>query len=160
MNKKIFKILKKLDINYKLYEHEELFTCEQSQNIFHDLSIWHTKNLFLTNDKKSKYYLIVLSALKKADLKSLAQILWEKKFSFARENDLQKYLSIKPWSVSIFWLINDVEKQVNLIIDEYLRNGEKIFAHPNINTQTLELKTSDIKKFLKIFDINYKIIKI
>jgi len=160
MDKKVYEILKKLEIDYKLYEHEELFTCDQSQNVFPDLSIWHTKNLFLTNDKKSKYWLIVLSATKKADLKSLANFLWEKRFSFAREDDLQKYLGIKPWSVSIFWLINNLEKNVDLVIDEYLLEWEKIFAHPNINTKTLELKISDIKKYLEYLKVNYKTIKI
>ncbi len=160
MDEKVLNFLNQNWISYTLYEHEPLFTCQQSQNIFPDLSLWHTKNLFLTDDKKSRFYLVCMSATKKADLKVLAEALGEKRFSFAKEEYLQKYLGIKPWSVSIFGLINDVDRKVNLVIDEYLRNWEKLFAHPNVNTKTLELKIVGIKKYLEILWIDYKIIKI
>ena len=62
---------------------------------------------------------------------------------------MEKFLDITPGSVSVLGLMNDVEKQVTLIIDKDLLEGEYIGCHPCVNTSSLKLKTSDIlEKFL------------
>ena len=62
---------------------------------------------------------------------------------------MEKFLDITPGSVSVLGLMNDVEKQVTLIIDKDLLEGEYIGCHSCVNTSSLKLKTSDIlEKFL------------
>lgn len=54
-----------------------------------------TKNVFLTDDKKSKYYLISLKSDKKIDIKEFKNKYDTRHLSFARENDLKETDTIK-----------------------------------------------------------------
>jgi Ala-tRNA(Pro) deacylase len=53
-----------------------------------------------------------------------------------------------PGSVTLFWLINDSTHHVMVMIDNDLLAQELVGFHPNINTATLVLSSSDFKKFL------------
>ena len=57
---------------------------------------------------------------------------------------MEQFLDITPGSLSILGLMNDKEKQVNLLIDEDVLKGEYIGMHPCINTSSLKLKTADL----------------
>jgi len=59
-----------------------------------------------------------------------------------------KYLKLTPGSVSPFGLINDAQKEVTVVVDNQLLTYQNLAFHPNINTQTLALKTEDFQKYL------------
>jgi Ala-tRNA(Pro) deacylase len=59
-----------------------------------------------------------------------------------------KYLGLTPGSVSPFGLINDTNKEVNIIVDNDLISAQKQAFHPNINTSTLVISTDDFRRFL------------
>ena len=87
--------------------------------------------------------------------------------SFASEVYLNKYLGIKPGSVSPYALLNDEESLVSFYLDEELFKSEFINFHPLINTTTITVKTEnfinfilDNNKKINIFSLNnYTIIK-
>lgn len=145
--KNIYEVLSRLDIEYQKYEHPAVFTVEEASKYDRGDAI-HSKNLFLRNKKGDKHYLIVIRSSIKVNIKNLEEKLGEKNLSFASPDRLMKYLGLTPGSVSPFGLINDISKEVNVIVDNGLMLGERQAFHPNINTVTLVLKTSDFKKFL------------
>jgi Ala-tRNA(Pro) deacylase len=144
----IYQKLNELNIEFNKREHAAVFTVQEADAHFKDVSGGHTKNVFLRNKNKSQYYLVVLESKKKLDLKSLAKQLGETRFSFGSPEKLQHLLSVTPGSVSPFGLMFDTEKELNVIIDQDLWNYETLHFHPNINTATLEIQSRDLRKFL------------
>ncbi len=62
---------------------------------------------------------------------------------------MMKYLGVKPGSVSLFALVNDVNHEVTLFVDEELRKAGKVSFHPNDNTASLVISNADMMKFIE-----------
>lgn len=145
---KVYDVLKKLDINYELRNHPAVFTCVEATRYTSDLVGTHCKNIFLRNRKGNKHYLVTIEENKKLNMKKLEEKLSEKNLSFASEKRMIKYLDLTPGSVSIFGLINDIEKEIIVILDNDLLNEKYINFHPNDNTATITISIDDFNKFL------------
>ncbi len=145
---KVLGVLKSLNIPYDLHEHPAVFTVAEADPYYQDSSGGKSKNLFLRNRNKSKYYLVIIESSKRINLESLAKNLSEVKLSFASPEDLKNILGLTPGSVSPFGLINDTEKKTTVIIDRDLWKYDRLHYHPNVNTATVELSRDDFKKFL------------
>ncbi len=148
---KVLDYLEKNKINYKRYNHKPLPTIAQAMEFWKDLDGTHCKNLFFRNHKGNKHYLVILECSKNLDIKSLELELKQGKISFASEPRMEKYLGLKPGSVSLFGLINDTEKHVKLYIDKDLRNAKKLTFHPNDNTSSLEISKDDMYRFIELW---------
>lgn len=146
--KDIYTLLTKLDIAYEKFEHEAVFTNEQSEKIDIPEVKLNAKNLFLRAEKTHQFYLLTLQHNKRADLKAFAKKVGEKGFSFGSSDELRELMNLTPGSVSPLGLMHDLNTRVKYFIDEDLLNGEKIYIHPNINTATIGLNVGDFKKFL------------
>jgi len=146
--KTVLEALGRLGIPYRRYEHPPVFTVEQAEAHWQDVTGAHCKNLFVRNQKGNRHYLIILEASKKADLAALARKLGEDKFSFASAERLARHLGLEPGAVSPFGLINDRNKTVCVILDQDLRKSGEVNFHPNVNTATLGISYSDFEKFL------------
>ncbi|MTI67227.1 MAG: prolyl-tRNA synthetase associated domain-containing protein [Firmicutes bacterium] len=145
---KVYKVLDELEINYTCHEHPPLYTVEDAKKFDIDIPGAHCKNLFLKNKKGKKHYLVILEDSKRLSFNDLSGVLNGEKLSFASERRLDKYLNLKPGSVSVFGLINDINNEVKVVIDSELKNFEKINFHPNVNTKTLTINFGDFKSFL------------
>ncbi len=137
-----------LGIPYRRYEHPAVFTVEQAEAHWKNVTGAHCKNLFVRNQKGNRHYLIVLEASKKADLAALARTLGEDRFSFASAERLAEHLGLEPGAVSPFGLINDGRKAVHVILDQDLKKRGEVNFHPNVNTATLGISYADFEKFL------------
>ena len=146
--KKVCDVLSELGLAWERHEHPPVFTVEQAELHWTDLRGLHLKNLFLRNDRGRHHYLVILEASKKVNLRALAKLLGEDRFSFASAERLKKYLGVDPGSVSAFNLINDREHAVTVVVDEDLQGADWVSFHPNVNTSTLTLSWSDFAKFL------------
>ncbi|HEX7542682.1 MAG TPA: prolyl-tRNA synthetase associated domain-containing protein [Patescibacteria group bacterium] len=144
----VYQTLDLLGIKYKKFEHPMMHTVEDADKLDFKIPGGVNKCLFLRNKKGDKHYLVLIKGTKRLDLKNLEKLLNEARLSFASPERLMKYLRITPGSVSPFGLINDLDKVVVFIVDNELLAHEQIALHPNINTQTLVLKTEDFRKFL------------
>ena len=92
---------------------------------------------------------MVTTVDKKADLKELAKKIGSTRLSFSSEQRLDKYLKVKPGSVSSFAVLNDEGREVIVVFDRALV-GEKHFAlHPNENTATVYIDFSDVERIVK-----------
>ena len=67
----------------------------------------------------------------------------------ATEDELKEKLDLTPGSVSPFGLLNNKEKDVELIIQQKILDDDYIGVHPNENTATIILKTIDLISFFK-----------
>ncbi len=145
---KVYEVLSDLGIPYTRHEHPPVFTVEQAERHWTNISGAHCKNLFLRNKKGTRHYLVILLTSKQADLKRLNTKLREDRLSFGSAERLQKYLGLEPGAVSPFGLINDSRREVVVIVDQDLRRAERVNFHPNINSVTLGIETGDFERFL------------
>ncbi|MDA9748689.1 prolyl-tRNA synthetase associated domain-containing protein [Pelagibacteraceae bacterium] len=159
-------LLKEKGVKFEIYNHEPLFTVEDSEKLRGKIDGFHTKNLFLKN-KKGEFFLFSCEENARVNLKFFSKSIEAKNLSFANENYLKKYLGIEPGSVSPYALLNDKENKVNFYLDEMLFKSETINYHPLINTTTISVKTKEFlnfilenKKKINIFSLeSYSIVK-
>ena len=148
-------------INYKEVEHEAVFTIEDMNkigNIFENAKI--CKNLFVRDQKGKRHFLIVMPEEKRAPLAEIAQKIGSTKLSFASSERLMKYLKLLPGSVSPLAIINDEEKEEEVIFDEELKNEKLLGVHPCVNTSTILITPQDLEKYVKQATDKLKYIKI
>ncbi len=160
MESKVYELLENLNINYEVVEHPPLFSRSDNEKYNIKIDAVVCKNLFLTNSKKSNYYLCSLPLNKKANLKLLQIILGEKRLSFVNEELLEEMLGVKSGSVSIFNVINVEKNRVIFLLDEELLQYEKIGFHPNVNTKTVIFNSKELTKILNYYNVEYKFIKV
>jgi len=147
-------------IKFILHEHPAVYTCEEAEKHCSHIPGLPCKNLFLRNEKKRAYYLCILPAAKRADLKQIAAIVGEKSVSFANVKKLKEFLGLTPGAVSPFGLINDTENSVYVLVDRDVWEADIVSFHPNRNTASLELSGEMFRKFMKSRDNIQKIIDI
>ncbi|MBI5152067.1 prolyl-tRNA synthetase associated domain-containing protein [Candidatus Peregrinibacteria bacterium] len=147
--------LKSNQIEYVLHEHPAVYTCEEAEKYCADIPGLACKNLLLRDPKGERYFLAILPAKKRLDLKKLGDIVGIKKITFATHEALQEKLGLETGAVSPFGLINDKNNEVELYIDEELYNADIVSFHPNVNTASLELSRDMFHKFLE--KINHKV---
>ncbi len=150
--------LKSKNIEYKLHEHVAVYTCEDTKKYCNRINGLVYKSLFLTNKKRNRYLLVILSDEKRLNLKKFAEIVGEKKLSFASPEVLLDKLCLTPGSVSPFGLLNDNEKEVEFYIDKGVLGADIVSFHPNRNTASLELTQEMFAKFLQEIGHNVKIV--
>jgi Ala-tRNA(Pro) deacylase len=113
---KVHEVLDRLGIAYTRLEHPPVFTVEQAEKHWGSITGAHCKNLFLRNKKGNRHYLAILESSKSADLKALTNRLGEDRLSFASPERLMRYLGLEPGAVSPFGLINDSQKEVQVVV--------------------------------------------
>lgn len=150
MEQKLYQKLKDLEIEYQKIEHEAFHTCEASGNFYAENNMGvDCKNIFIRNKNGKKHYLVVLQSQSQIDIPILAEFLGEhRKMSFASDERLEKFLGLKPGSVTPFSLIHENSEDVTVIIDQSIWEHEFIHFHPLRNTATLKISTQNFRKFL------------
>ncbi len=154
----VYKYLDSLNIKYKKVEHKAVFTMEEMSKLNLEDESEVVKNLFIRDDKKQNYYLILVKGDKRVNLKELRNNLGLRPLTFASEEDLEKYLCLKKGSVTILGILNDAEHKVKVLIDNDIKVFKEIGAHPNENTASIWLTLEDIEKILKLNNVNYNFI--
>ena len=149
MEMDIYDLLEKLDIPYFRLDHDETPSVEFCYEVEKLLEIEICKNLFLCNSQKTSFYLLMMPGRKKFRTKDLSRQINSSRLSFAEAEEMEKYLNIKPGSVSVLGLVNDESKSVQLLIDKEVLHDEYIGCHPCVNTSSLKIRMSDLLiKFL------------
>ena len=152
MNLKRKKVLDKLDelkIEYELVEHPAVKTMEEMAALGIDNPDEVVKNLFLCDDKKSRYFLVSVPGDKTINLKDLRDKLSSRPLSFASESRLNIVLGLDRGEVTPLGILNDDEKRVEVIFDKEIRNYKRIGIHPNDNTATIFLSLADLERVIK-----------
>lgn len=140
--------LEKLEIDFETLEHEPFFSVEETLGAYESMGLPENKSLFVRDEKKKRFYLVVIAGEKRADLKALAKRFNEKRLSFCSPPTLEQKLHTTPGAVSPFGLVFPEAEEVEVLFDQALLSGSHIGFHPNRNTQTWKMTTSDFKRFL------------
>lgn len=129
---------------FELVEHEAVFTMEAMDALNLPFARDVVKNLFLRDDKKRNYYLVVMPEDKPANLKALRAALQARPLRFASEEDLEAHLGLRGGAVSPLGILNDEERTVQVIFDEDLKNYEGLGIHPIENTATIHISLDNV----------------
>ncbi len=154
MEEKLYDILADLGIAFEKVEHEAFPTVEASGDFYKQKKMGvDCKNIFLRDKRGRNHFLVVIQSDKKVDIPILAEFLdTHRKMSFASDERLEKFLGLKPGSVTPFGIIHHKAKEVKVIVDEDIFDNEFVHFHPLRNTATLKISTSDFRKFLDFHD--------
>ncbi len=164
---RVYDLLDSLGVKYQRIDHEAAMTMEACEEIDRTLSegeengVAICKNLFLCNRQATDFYLLLIPGDKPFKTKYLSAQIGSSRLSFAKPEYMEKYLDITPGSVSIMGLMNDHEKQVQLLIDEDVLKDEYFGCHPCINTSSLKIRTKDlVEKIIPAMGHDPKIVKL
>lgn len=157
------KVLDKLNewgIPYTMYEHPPLPTIELALEYWKNIDSTHCKNLFFRNHKGNKHYLVVFECHQQMAIHDIEKMLKQGKLSFASEQRMDKYLGLRPGSVSPFGLINDANKEVKLFLDINLKDAPLLSFHPNDNAASLVVRNEDFMRYLQLWGGEYEFLKL
>jgi len=157
MKTKILNLLDELEVEYENFEHKPTFSCDDAKWV--DIPWKRVKSLFLRNKKATKYYMVVLEDDIRFDSNKFRHLVWENKITFASEERMMNKIWIKPWHVSPFAIINNVEKDVEVIFNSSLKDC-KIWLHPWQNDNTTALDISWVEKFLEHLGIKFSYLEL
>ncbi|WP_135081726.1 prolyl-tRNA synthetase associated domain-containing protein [Terasakiella sp. SH-1] len=137
-----------LQIQAQTHHHPPLRTVEESKALRGDLPGLHCKNLFL-KDKKKQLWLVVAAEDRPINLKELKGKIGSAHLSFGKADLLQEVLGVSPGSVTPFSLINDVDKQVRVVLDSHMMAEPLINYHPLTNEMTTALSPEGLRQFIR-----------
>lgn len=156
----VYDVLNLLGIKYVRYEHKPVYTVNEAKKLDKTILGVKCKNLFLKNLKGDAHYIVILDENKRADLKLIAKQIGSTRLSFASEDKLYKYLKLTPGSVTPFGIINDINREVIILIDKDLINAELVNFHPNVNTATIGISYIDFEKFIRWHENKFYCVKV
>lgn len=145
----VYALLDRLGIAFERIDHCEANTMEACQAVDEALDAVICKNLFLCNQQRTKFYLLMMPEGKRFKTKELSKQINSARLSFGEAVYMEELLHITPGSVSVMGLMNDVENRVQLLIDKDVLKGERFGCHPCMNTSSIRFLLSDLlERFL------------
>lgn len=147
LHHKLVAILSQQEIQYRHYSHPAVYSVADIALLPEKLPGIDTKNLFLRDEKRTRFILVCVRAETRVDLKELGRSLGLKKATFASPEEMLQMLNLTPGSVCLFGLMHDKECRVEGYLDDSIPSGEEMQNHPLVNTATIVLKVSDMEKF-------------
>jgi Ala-tRNA(Pro) deacylase len=157
---RVFNFLQQQEIEYSFYTHPEAPTIDIARQYWRQDGSKHCKNLFFRNHKGNRHYLVVFDSDKSLAIHDLEQRLHQGKLSFASEQRMERYLGLKPGSVSPFGLINDTENHVHLFLDKNLLDYPSLSFHPNDNRATVVISQQMFAKYLTVVGNSFEYIEL
>ena len=106
------------------------------------------KNLFVRDDRKDQYMLLVVPGDRRVNLKAFRRAMGTRPLSFASGEELSRILGLSKGAVSPLGVLNDRKRQVQVFVDQVFAGG-RIGVHPNDNTATIWLATADLVALLE-----------
>ena len=154
----VAKKLQELGITYDVVEHPPAFTTEQADSYIEVLEGVRTKSMFLTNKKKTQYYLLIMDDQKRLDMEDFKDQVGANRIRMASTESLAEKMQLPAGTVSPFGLLNNEEKDILVYFDQDIQSEEIMTFHPNTNEKTIFIKTQDLFRFLESIGFNYEIL--
>lgn len=144
---KIQQILNELNIETSIVEHEPAVTTELADKFIEGLEGVRTKSMFITNKKKKNFYLVILDDSKRLDMSKFQEIVGDKQLRLVSEELLHEKMKLQPGVVSPFGLLFNTDHDIKFYFDKDIAEQSIQTFHPNTNTKTMFIKTTDLFKF-------------
>ena len=116
--------------------------------------------MFLTNKKKTQYYLLIMDDKKRLDMDDFKVQVGADRIRMASLDSLAEKMNLPAGTVSPFGLLNNEEKDIQVYFDKEIINEERMTFHPNTNEKTIFVATRDIFKFLTHLGYDYQILEL
>jgi Ala-tRNA(Pro) deacylase len=146
---RVYAALDSMGISYTAHEHPPIFTGDEAAEHWKDVPGVGIKNLFLRNKKGDRHYLVILNVDKQVDLRHLVKVIGDDRFSFGSPERLMSHLGVTPGSVSVFGLLHEGSRSVQVIVDSELRSADRLIFHPNDNRASVSISVQDFERFLE-----------
>jgi len=147
-------------IPYQIVHHPVAETTAEADHYIEGIAGVRTKTMFLTNKKKTTAYLLVMDDHKRLDFHQFQELTGAKRPKMASDGLLAAKLGLQPGIVSIFGLLNNAERDVQVYFDQAIMAEDRMSFHPNINTSTIFVATADVLKFVKALGYDYQILNL
>ncbi|MDV9033398.1 YbaK/EbsC family protein [Pseudomonas sp. RAC1] len=131
--------------------HEKIYNMAESGQLKMRLRGMRCKNLLL-RDKKRGLYLVVTTADKAVDLSRLSGVLGCSRLSLASTEQLFDVLKVVPGALSPLALVNDVDREITLVLDQALEGVPLYLFHPLDNGVSVQLSRQQLQQFLEKVD--------
>lgn len=148
---KIFTQLAHHAVPYELLTHDAVYTCEAAAELSLPAQVASLKNVFLRNQKRTHFYLLLLDAAERVDF-ALLKDLTGHRLSFASPEELADKLAVAPGAVSPLCLLNDPAQKIMLLVSETLLNSEDWSMHPGVCTETVLLRYRELAALIPHFN--------
>lgn len=146
--KEVYLTLNSLQIPFTRIDHAPVRTMEDCQAVDAELGGVICKNLFLCNQQKTVFYLLLIREDKAFKTKDISKQLGVSRLSFGTPEHMQALLHISPGAVSPMGLVFESAKDVRLIMDRDLLKEPYLGCHPCVNTASIRLPMAD---FLHVY---------
>ena len=150
--------LQELGIAFDVVEHPPAFTTEQADSYIEGKEGVRTKSMFLTNRKKTQYYLLIMDDKKRLDMDDFKVQVGADRIRMASLESLAEKMNLPAGTVSPFGLLNNEEKDIQVYFDKEIINEERMTFHPNTNEKTIFISTQDLFKFLQDLGYSYQVL--
>ena len=150
--------LQELGIVYDVVEYPPAFTTEQADSYIEGLEGVRTKSMFLTNKKKTQYYLLIMDDHKPLDMDDFKEQVGANRIRMASADSLAEKMNLSAGTVSPFGLLNNAEKDIQVYFDKDILSEEIMTFHPNTNEKTIFIKTQDLFRFLESIGFTYGVL--
>lgn len=144
----VYRFLNAHHIPFLRIDHDAVRTMEDCQAVDRVLGGVICKNLFLCNQQKTVFYLLMIREDKAFKTKDVSKQLGVSRLSFGPPEAMEQLLHLSPGAVSPMGLLFDSARNVRLIMDSDLREEEYLGCHPCVNTASIRMKMED---FLRVF---------
>ena len=152
--------LQELGIPFDVVEHPPAFTTEQADRYIEGMEGVRTKTMFLTNKKKTQYYLLIMDDKKSLDMDLFKDLVSANRIRMASLDSLAEKMNLPAGTVSPFGLLNNPERDIQVYFDKDIVSEDIMTFHPNTNEKTIFLATQDIFKFLTHLCYDYQILEL
>lgn len=144
----VYRFLMELNIPFIRIDHGPVHTMEDCQAVDRVLGGVICKNLFLCNQQKTRFYLLMIREDKSFKTKDVSKQLGVSRLSFGTAEDMERLLHISPGAVSPMGLLFESARDVRLILDSDLIRDRDLGCHPCVNTASIRLSMRD---FLEVY---------
>ena len=150
--------LQELGIIFDVVEHPPVFTTEQADSYIKGLKGVRTKSMFLTNKKKTQYYLLIMDDKKRLDMDDFKVQVGANRIRMASLDSLAEKMNLPAGTVSPFGLLNNEEKDIHVYFDKDIVSEDVMTFHPNTNEKTIFIKSKDLFRFLESIGFTYEVV--
>ena len=126
---KVVDKLNELAIPFEIVEHEP------ADSFIKGIEGVRTKTMFLTNKKKTAYYLVIMDDKKRLDMDLLKELIGANRIRMVSSESLFEKMSLLAGVVSPFGLLNNTDKDLQIYFDKEIMS-EKRMSSPNTNEKT------------------------
>ncbi|TYL03556.1 YbaK/prolyl-tRNA synthetase associated domain protein [Streptococcus dysgalactiae subsp. equisimilis] len=149
-----------LGIAFEVVEHEPALTTEQADSFIEGIDGVRTKTMFLTNKKKTQYYLLIMDDQKQLDMDRFKELAGANRIRMASADSLYDKMLLPPGVVSPFGLLNNRDKDILVYIDQDIMPEKRMSFHPNTNEKTIFVETLDLVRFIESLGYDVHVINL